>query len=107
MTTPQWTNVTRKLKDLKPWERNPREITKDQAARLKESFEVFGQVETIAIGPDNEVYNGHQRLSVLLAAHGGDHEVECRQADRALTEHERQKLTAFLHKGGHGRLELG
>jgi len=98
----EWTNVVRKLSDLQPWERNPRQINEKQAERLKESFEDFGQIETIAIGPGNEVYNGHQRLNVLMAQHGGDYEIECRQSDRALTEKEREKLTIFLHKGAAG-----
>lgn len=102
MTDITWTNETRKLRDLKPWPRNPRQINKDQARRLSESFDEFGQVETIAVGPDNEVYNGHQRLSVLLSKHGKDYEVEVRVSSRALTEKEREKLTVFLHKGAAG-----
>jgi len=101
-----WTNERRKLKDLKPWSRNPRQIKTDQAKRLEESFEQFGQVETIAIGPDGEVYNGHQRLNVLLVRYGGDYEIECRVASRALTEKEREKLTIFLHKGAAGEWDF-
>lgn len=73
-----WTNARRKLKDLVPWERNPRQIKTDQAKRLVQSFEEFGQVETIAIGPNNEIYNGHQRLKVLMDKHGPEYEVEVR-----------------------------
>ncbi len=97
-----WTNEKRKLSQLIPWERNPRQIKVDQADRLAESFDEFGQVETIAIGPGNEIYNGHQRLNVLAARHGKDYEVEVRVASRALTEKEREKLTVFLHKGAAG-----
>lgn len=97
-----WANEKRKLSDLAPWPRNPRQITKDQAKRLVESFDQFGQVETIAIGPDNGVYNGHQRLAVLSQQHGKDYEIEVRVASRALTEKEREKLTVFLHKGAAG-----
>lgn len=68
--TIQWTNVTRKLKDLQPWAQNPRQINESQAERLEHSFRLFGQVETIAIGPDNQVYNGHQRLKVLTTEYG-------------------------------------
>jgi len=96
---PTWTTERRKLRDLKPWPINPREIKKDQAKRLQESFDQFGQVETIAIGPGNEIFNGHQRLNVLAAQHGPDYEVDVRVASRSLTEHERQKLTVFLHQG--------
>lgn len=97
-----WTNERRKLSQLVPWPRNPRQITKDQAKRLAESFDEFGQVETIAIGPGDEVYNGHQRLNVLMDQHGPDYEVEVRVSSRPLTEKEREKLTVFLHKGAAG-----
>ena len=97
-----WANETRKLGQLVPWPRNPRQIKTDQAKRLAKSFDEFSQVETIAVGPGNEVYNGHQRLNVLLAKHGADYEVDVRVASRALTEKEREKLTVYLHKGAAG-----
>src|SRR5512139_4143682 len=97
-----WTNERRKLSDLIPWPRNPRQIKTDQAKRLVESFDEFGQVETIAIGPGNEVYNGHQRLNVLAQKYGKDYEVEVRVSSRLLSEKEREKLTIFLHKGAAG-----
>lgn len=103
MTEPiRWTNETRRLDELQPWPRNPRQINKDQARRLAQSFDEFGQVETIAIGPGNEVYNGHQRLAVLMDKHGGAYEVEVRVSSRPLTEKEREKLTVFLHRGAAG-----
>mgnify|MGYP007100067166 CR=1 FL=1 len=101
-----WTNETRQLKQLIPWQRNPRQIKTDQAKRLAESFEQFGQVETIAISPTNEVYNGHARLNVLNAKHGGDYVVEVRVSSRPLTEKEREKLTIFLHKGAAGEFNF-
>lgn len=97
-----WANEKRKLSELVPWERNPRQITDKQAKRLEESFEQFGQVEIIAIGPENQIYNGHQRLKVLSQKYGADYEVDVRVASRALTEKEREKLTVFLHKGAAG-----
>ena len=97
-----WSNQRRKLSELVPWERNPRQITDKQAERLVESFEQFGQVEIIAIGPENQIYNGHQRLKVLNEKYGADYEVDVRVASRALTEKEREKLTVFLHKGAAG-----
>ena len=97
-----WSNEKRKLSELVPWERNPRQITDKQAKRLEESFEQFGQVEIIAIGPENQIYNGHQRLKVLNEKYGADYEVDVRVASRALTEKEREKLTVYLHKGAAG-----
>lgn len=101
-----WTNERRKLADLLPWPRNPRQIREAEAERLAESVETFGQVETLAIGPGNEVYNGHQRLNVLMAKHGPDYEVDVRVSSRALTEKEREKLTVYLHKGAAGEWDF-
>lgn len=97
-----WTNERRKLSDLIPWDRNPRQIQDAQAERLVDSVETFGQVETLAINPDNGVLNGHQRLSVLAGQYGMDYEVDVRVASRPLTEKEREKLTVYLHKGAAG-----
>lgn len=97
-----WTNERRKLSDLIPWDRNPRTIKNAQAERLVDSVETFGQVETLAINPDNGVLNGHQRLSVLAGQYGMDYEVDVRVASRELTERERQQLTVYLHKGAAG-----
>jgi hypothetical protein len=97
-----WTNTTVKLKDLKPWQNNPRQSTKKQAQRILESFDKFGQVQVIAIGPDNEVYDGHQRLSALMTIHGTEYQVDARQCERQLTEAERQALVITLHAGAKG-----
>lgn len=96
-----WTNDTRRLRDLIAWERNPREINKRETERLGESLQEFGQIQTIAVGPDNEVYDGHQRKAVwsLLPQFGPDYEIDVRVASRPLSEKERQKLVVFLHKG--------
>jgi hypothetical protein len=100
-----WSNEKRKLSELIPWPRNPRQVKVDQVRRLQESLEEFGQPETIAIGPGNEIYNGHQRLK-SWADKFGDIEVDVRVADRSLTEKEREKLTVFLHKGAAGEWDF-
>jgi len=102
-----WTNEKRKLRDLKPWPRNPRVIKNKQAERLVESVNDFGQVETLAIGPnDGELYNGHQRLSVLAGTYGLDYEVDVRVASRPLSEKERERLTVYLHRGTTGEWDF-
>jgi hypothetical protein len=102
----QWTNETITLGELKPWGHNPRRSTKKQAAALLESMAEFGQVQTIAIGPDGEVYDGHQRLSALLTVHGKAHRIDARRADRALSEEERQRLVLKLHIAANGEWDL-
>jgi len=98
----EWKSKTVKLGDLKPWDQNPRQSTKKQQDAIKASFEDFGQVQTVAIGPDGDVLDGHQRLSALLNAHGPDYTIEARQASRALTEKERKRLVVMLHTGATG-----
>ena len=101
-----WTNEKRTLSQLIPWPRNPRQIKGASVKRLQQSFEEFGQVETIAISPDgNEIYNGHQRLKSWLTEFG-DVEVDVRVSSRPLTEKEREKLTVYLHKGATGEFDF-
>lgn len=97
-----WTNIRVQLGELRPWESNPRQSTKAQARRLLESFEQFGQVHTIAVGPDLSVYDGHQRLSALLTIHGASYAIDARRANRPLTEVERKKLVITLHSAAVG-----
>lgn len=92
-----WTNTTVHLGELKPWANNPRMSTKAQAKRILESFAKFGQPLPVAIGPDNEVYDGHQRLSALLTIHGPDYVLDARRSNRALTDDERRGLVLALH----------
>lgn len=94
--------MTIALSKLKPWERNPKRISKAHAARLLDLWERLGQFQTIAIGPGGEVYDGHQRLSVLKAKHGGSYVVQVLQASRPLTEAEREELTIAAHSGTTG-----
>lgn len=102
MAKPKWTNVTVRLGDLKPWMDNPRLSTKVQAERIIKSFEKFGQVITVAVDPDFEVLDGHQRLGALLTLHGEDYKIEARQSDRKLSEEERLDLAVSLHAGATG-----
>jgi len=103
-----WTNEKRTLRSLAPWENNPRYIKDAQAERLLESFNEFGQVLPICIGPSGEVYDGHQRRSVIGAAdaYGMDFEIDVRVASRELSERERQKLTVYLHQGAAGQWDF-
>lgn len=97
-----WHDDTRRLGDLVPWPRNPRDIDAVQAERLRESLGEFDQPLPIAIGPDGEVYDGHQRLKAWIEERGPDFQVAVRVSSRALTEKEREKLTVMLHKGAVG-----
>ena len=97
-----WKNINVKLGELKPWSENPRCSTEQQAKKILESFDEFGQVQVFAVSPDLDVYDGHQRLSALLTIHGENHRVAARMASRHLTEQERKKLVIYLHSGATG-----
>lgn len=100
-----WTNVRVRLGDLIPWDRNPKSISREHAARLLKLWDKLGQFQTIAIGPEKQVYDGHQRLSVLMSAHGKDYEVDARQSSRQLTEKEREELVVAAHVGTVGQFD--
>ena len=102
MTPITWANCQVTLGELHPWGDNPRLSTKAQARRMLESWQRFGQVQTIAIGPAGQVYDGHQRLSALLTLHGKAYQVDARRADRELTDEERRALVVTLHAGAVG-----
>ena len=89
-----WANCQVTLGELQPWSDNPRLSTKAQARRLLESWQRFGQVQTVAIGPSGQVYDGHQRLSALLTLYGRSYQVDARRSDRELTDEERRALAA-------------
>lgn len=97
-----WNNTSVKLGQLKPWANNPRFSTKAQAKRLLASWKELGQFQTVAIGPECEVYDGHQRLSALLTVYGADYKIDARQSNRALTDDERRKLVITAHVGAVG-----
>lgn len=63
------------------------------------SWKEYGQVQTIAVSPSLVVLDGHQRLNVLLAAHGKDYSVDARQSSRELSEDEQRRLVVYLHAG--------
>lgn len=97
-----WTNITVPLGKLQPWDLNPRQSTKAQAKRILKSFEKFGQVQPVSVGPNLEVYDGHQRLSALLTIHGPEYQIDARQSERPLTDAERRELVISLHAGATG-----
>ena len=97
-----WKNETVRLGDLKPWIHNPRTASGVQAERILSSVDRFGQVQTVAISPTNEVYDGHQRLSALLFKHGKEYKIDVRRASRELDDEERKRLVIALHSGATG-----
>ena len=95
----RWTTQTRRLGDLIPWEPNPRQLTKEQAVRLRSSIAEFGYSQLYEIEPDNTIIDGHQRDEIMLRMDefGADAEIEVRVFHRKMTIPERKKY--ILNKG--------
>lgn len=95
-----WTSEQRKLSELKAWDHNPRHLTPRQEEKLTESIRRFGQVIPYSIGPDNQIYDGHQRKHVMkmMEEYGQDCIVDVRVSERELTDDERRELVIRLHE---------
>lgn len=86
--TLKWENAKRKVRDLVPWEFNPRVMTRKQAEDLRRSIEKFNLAEIPAVNTDNKIIAGHQRLMVLKMLGRGEEEIDVRIPSRPLTEEE-------------------
>jgi hypothetical protein len=93
-----WTTEKRKLKDLIPYEHNPRILTDKQYRDLKTSLEKFNLAEIPAINTDNLVLAGHQRLKIMLEVYGTEHEIDVRMPNRKLSEKECQEYNIRSNK---------
>ena len=60
-----WHNEKRAIRDLIPYEVNPRQITNKQAKDLKASLAKFGIADPIIINTDNMIIGGHQRKKAV------------------------------------------
>lgn len=81
-------NETRKVKELVPYEYNPRKLTPEKKAVLRKSLEKFDLAEIPVINLDNTIVAGHQRVVVLLELGRGEDAIDVRVPNRTLTEDE-------------------
>ena len=82
----KWHNSTIKLKDLKGYKYNPRQVTDKQYRDLKASLTHFGLVEIPVINLDNTIIAGHQRIKILSVLEGPEFEIDIRVPDVMLSE---------------------
>jgi hypothetical protein len=107
MTKPTWKPIRIRLGDLIPWGDNPKYSTKEDAKRLIETEQEFGQFQTFSVSPYLDgskvnCYDGHQRDSAWRTAYGDDFVVWALQSDRHLTEAERKRFVLRAHNA-HGQ----
>jgi ParB-like chromosome segregation protein Spo0J len=84
----EWHTERRKIRDLEPYESNPRFISKEQLRQLKRSLEKFDYCELIAIQPNNTIIAGHMRVKAMIQLGWGSDEIEVRVPNRMLTDEE-------------------
>lgn len=97
----EWLEETRKLTELKPLEKNPRRISKQEFDRLVDKIKRLGYSNRIKINTDNSVVGGHQRIRALKQL--GHQEVKVLVPTRLLTEKEYREsvITDNLSAGEH------
>jgi DNA modification methylase len=95
----EWHNARRRLRELVPYEFNPRILDEDGYVRLKASLEFFGLAEVPAVNLDNIVLAGHQRLRILLDLGHGEEEIDIRMPNRLLTEAEVKRYNVTSNVG--------
>ncbi len=104
MTDITWTNDTRRLADLVPWEHNPKRMTRKQADGLRLSIERFGFAVPFLVSPDGDIYDGHQRQTLMgaIREYGPNATVDVRVSSRPLTDDERRELVVRLKQNQAG-----
>ncbi|MFA5030832.1 MAG: DNA modification methylase [Patescibacteria group bacterium] len=84
----KWRTVKRRVDDLAPYDRNPRQISDKQLEDLKKSLKTMGLVEIPAIDLDGRIVAGHQRIRVLKLLGKGQDFIDVRLPNRKLTQKE-------------------
>lgn len=84
----KWSTTKRCVKDLLPYEKNPRRLTPEQSAQLQASIEKFGLAEIPAIDTDGRIVAGHQRVATLKLLGRQDETIDVRIPNRKLTTDE-------------------
>lgn len=91
-----WRLENRKISELKPYHKNPRLISKDQAANLSLCMEKFGLIDKPIVTRDGVIIGGHQRISLLKR--NQQKEVECWIPNIDLSEKQIEELNLRLNK---------
>lgn len=93
----QWRLEKRKISDLNPHPKNPRQLSQDQAIHLRKSIEKYGVIDRPIITQDNLIIGGHQRLKIMRTL--GIEDIECWIPSRELDENEIDELNIRLNHG--------
>ena len=99
MTALKWHTEKRKLSELIPYDKNPRQLSKKQHEDLTKSIKKFDLAEIPAINTDNVICAGHMRTMILKEQNNGtDIEIDVRVPNRKLTPKEFQEYLIRSNK---------
>jgi len=101
--TIQWTLKKIQIKDLKPYEKNPRTINKDQFKQVQSSIQKFGLIDKPIVNQDLTIIGGHQRIQALKKE--GIKDVDCWFPERVLDPKEVEECNIRLNKA-HGAFDF-
>jgi len=104
ITSMNWKLTKKKLSEVKPYDKNPRQMTKKGMEDLHKSIDKFGLAEPIVINTDGIIVGGHARFLVLKER--GAKEFDCYIPDRELSEKEVQELNVRLNKNIAGEFDF-
>jgi DNA modification methylase len=85
-----WTTGVREVKDLLPWQENPRKISKQALDKLKKKIVQNGFHSVIVIDTDNTILSGNQRKVALMEL--GINTVDVMIPSRKLSDAERRRI---------------
>jgi len=83
------------IKQIKPLEKNPRQISKDQIGHLENLIKKFGLIDKPILNNDLTLIGGHQRIKILKKMKAK--EVECWVADEQLSQEDIEHLCIGLN----------
>lgn len=83
-----WHTETRTVRDLIPWEHNPRRMTPKQSEDLEKSLTRLNLMSIPVINTDGVIVSGHQRVRTLIELGRGRETIDVRVPNRPLTEDE-------------------
>jgi len=92
----EWHLERRRIKDLKPYPKNPRYMSKDQARYLQRNLEKYGLIDKPSINLDNTLIGGHQRIKILKKM--GEKEIDVFVPSYELTKEEVKELNLTLNR---------
>ena len=99
-----WHVEKRKVKDLKPFDKNPRIISELGLDDLKKSFDEIGFAQPVNINVDNTILSGHARVLQLLRENVA--EIDCYVPDRKLTPHQEEAVIIRMNKNIAGQWDF-